>query len=371
MAGAADVDAAVAAARGRPPGWAGDRRVRAGRGAATHGRRGGRPAPTMLDPGAQRRPGQAAGRSPATRWPSSRSTCGWRPRTPFAWRAALPPSVDSGRRVLLQRVPLGVAGIIVPWNWPYTMAAELFAPALAAGNAVVWLAAPTTARLLGRAGVGAQRADDGPAARACSNFLNGAGPVAGDALAGHPGVDAVAFIGSVATGRSVAARAAGKAQILELGGNGPLVVLDDADLDGGRRRRSSKRPTSVPGQSCTAGERILVHRGDPGRAASNGSRPPWSSGCTWATRSIRRHDDGPAQQRGRGGQDRRARRGGRGGRGPGRDRRAAGGRDSRPICSGSRPCSTASRRRCSSPARRRSARWLPWSRWPTTPRPWL
>ena len=57
----------------------------------------------------------------------------------------VPPSVDPGRRVLLQRVPLGVAGIIVPWNWPYTMAAELFAPALAAGNTVVWLAAPTTA----------------------------------------------------------------------------------------------------------------------------------------------------------------------------------------------------------------------------------
>jgi succinate-semialdehyde dehydrogenase/glutarate-semialdehyde dehydrogenase len=56
----------------------------------------------------------------------------------------LPPSVDPSRRVLLQRLPLGVIGVIVPWNWPYTMAAELFAPALAAGNTVVWLAAPTT-----------------------------------------------------------------------------------------------------------------------------------------------------------------------------------------------------------------------------------
>jgi succinate-semialdehyde dehydrogenase/glutarate-semialdehyde dehydrogenase len=91
------------------------------------------------------------------------------------------------------------------------------------------------------------------------NFLNGAGPVAGDALAGHPGVDAVAFIGSIATGRSVAARAAGKAQILELGGNGPLVVLDDAELDAAVAA-TLEASYLCAGQSCTAGERILVHR---------------------------------------------------------------------------------------------------------------
>src|SRR4029450_8561578 len=59
----------------------------------------------------------------------------------------VPPSADPARRVLLQRVPLGVVGVIVPWNWPYTMAAELFAPALAAGNSVVWLGAPPTGGL--------------------------------------------------------------------------------------------------------------------------------------------------------------------------------------------------------------------------------
>ena len=168
-----------------------------------------------------------------------------------------PSSVDPGRRVLLQRVPLGVAGIVVPWNWPYTMAAELFAPALAAGNAVVWLAAPTTAAC--SAVLASVLANDTGLPTGALNFLNGAGPVAGDALAGHPGVDAVAFIGSVATGRSVSARAAGKAQILELGGNGPLVVLDDADL-AAAVDAILEAAYLCAGQSCTAGERIVVHR---------------------------------------------------------------------------------------------------------------
>src|SRR5262249_59550482 len=56
----------------------------------------------------------------------------------------LPQSVSAERRILIGRVPLGVVGVVSPWNWPYTMGAELFAPALAAGNTVVWVAAPST-----------------------------------------------------------------------------------------------------------------------------------------------------------------------------------------------------------------------------------
>src|SRR5260221_7439749 len=56
----------------------------------------------------------------------------------------LPPSTSQDRRVLTARVPLGVIGVVSPWNWPYTMGAEIFAPALAAGNTVVWVPAPTT-----------------------------------------------------------------------------------------------------------------------------------------------------------------------------------------------------------------------------------
>jgi acyl-CoA reductase-like NAD-dependent aldehyde dehydrogenase len=168
---------------------------------------------------------------------------------------SLPASVSADRRVLVQRVPLGVVGVVSPWNWPYTMAAELVAPALAAGNTVVWVPAPSTAAcsalLAGLIG------PELPAG--VFNFVPGAGPVVGDALAGHPGVNAIGFVGSVATGSLVSIRAAGKTQLLELGGNGPFVVLDDADME-----------LVVPavleaaylcaGQSCTAGECFLVQR---------------------------------------------------------------------------------------------------------------
>jgi acyl-CoA reductase-like NAD-dependent aldehyde dehydrogenase len=166
-----------------------------------------------------------------------------------------PPSTSASRRVLTLRVPLGVVGVISPWNWPYTMGAELFAPAMAAGNAVVWVPAPTTsaccallAEIITEAGVPA----------GVFSFLPGPGPVVGDAVAGHPGVHAVGFIGSVATGASVAARAAGKTQLLELGGNGPMVILEDADLDLATEA-ALEAAYLCAGQSCTAGERFLVH----------------------------------------------------------------------------------------------------------------
>jgi len=166
-----------------------------------------------------------------------------------------PPSTSASRRVLTLRVPLGVVGVISPWNWPYTMGAELFAPAMAAGNTVVWVPAPTTsaccallAEIITGAGVPA----------GVFSFLPGPGPVVGDAVAGHPGVRAVGFIGSVATGASVAARAAGKTQLLELGGNGPMVILEDADL-GLATEAALEAAYLCAGQSCTAGERFLVH----------------------------------------------------------------------------------------------------------------
>ena len=90
------------------------------------------------------------------------------------------------------------------------------------------------------------------------SFVPGPGPVVGDALAGHPGVAAVGFIGSVATGGLVAARAAGKTQLLELGGNGPMVVLEDADL-ALAAAAALEAAYLCAGQSCTAGERFLVH----------------------------------------------------------------------------------------------------------------
>jgi acyl-CoA reductase-like NAD-dependent aldehyde dehydrogenase len=74
----------------------------------------------------------------------------------------LPASVSAGRRILVHRVPLGVVGVVSPWNWPYTMGAELFAPALAAGNTVVWVPAPSTTAAGSRCGR--------PARRSCSSW---------------------------------------------------------------------------------------------------------------------------------------------------------------------------------------------------------
>jgi succinate-semialdehyde dehydrogenase/glutarate-semialdehyde dehydrogenase len=135
------------------------------------------------------------------------------------------------------------------------MGAEVFAPALAAGNAVVWVPAPTTSACCGLLAeiIAAEAAPPG-----IFSFVPGAGPVVGDALAGHPGVAGVGFVGSVATGASVAARAAGKTQLLELGGNGPMVVLEDADL-GLAADAALEAAYLCAGQSCTAGERFLVH----------------------------------------------------------------------------------------------------------------
>src|SRR5215203_300009 len=167
----------------------------------------------------------------------------------------MPPSVDAGKRVFLYRVPKGVVGVITPWNWPYTMPAEVIAPALAAGNAVVWVPAPTTSVS------GVKLAECIAAAELPAgvfNMVTGEGAVVGDEVAGSADTHAVGFIGSITTGYKVAERAAGKALLLEMGGNGPVVVLEDADLD------KAVAATLVAsflcaGQSCTAGERFLVH----------------------------------------------------------------------------------------------------------------
>jgi succinate-semialdehyde dehydrogenase/glutarate-semialdehyde dehydrogenase len=167
----------------------------------------------------------------------------------------MPPSVDAGKRVLLYRVPRGVVGVISPWNWPYTMPGEIVAPALAAGNAVVLAPAPTTSVCAVRLAECIAEAD---LPQGTFNLVTGPGPVVGDELAVNPGTAAIGFIGSIATGRRVAERATGKELLLEMGGNGPLVICEDADLD------AAVEATLVAcflnaGQSCTAGERILVH----------------------------------------------------------------------------------------------------------------
>jgi acyl-CoA reductase-like NAD-dependent aldehyde dehydrogenase len=166
----------------------------------------------------------------------------------------MPPSVDASKRVLAYRVPRGVVGVVTPWNWPYTMPAEALAPALAAGNAVVWVPAPSTSICAVKL---AECIVDAGLPPGVFNVVTGPGPVVGDEVVGNDGTHAVAFIGSIATGLRIAERAAGKALLLEMGGNGPMVILDDADLD------AAVDATLVAsflgaGQSCTAGELFLV-----------------------------------------------------------------------------------------------------------------
>jgi acyl-CoA reductase-like NAD-dependent aldehyde dehydrogenase len=165
-------------------------------------------------------------------------------------------SVSAANRVLLVRRAVGPVAVVTPWNWPYTMPGEIIAPALAAGNTVAWTPAPTTAACSGVLARCVAEADLPPGV---FNFVTGPGPVVGDALVGDPATAGVGFIGSTTTGLTIARRAAGKRLLLEMGGNGPLVVLDDADIDAAVAATLTACFLCA-GQSCTAGERILVHR---------------------------------------------------------------------------------------------------------------
>ena len=165
------------------------------------------------------------------------------------------PSKNPDMRALVTRVPRGVVGAISPWNWPYTMPTELIVPALAVGNAVVWACAPSTSICAVKL---AECLIDAGLPEGLLNLITGPGAVVGDEIAVNPDVHALGFIGSVVTGHKVAERAAGKELLLEMGGNGPLIILEDADLD------KAVEATLLgaflcSGQSCTAAELVLIH----------------------------------------------------------------------------------------------------------------
>ena len=168
---------------------------------------------------------------------------------------AMPPSVDADKRVMLYRVPRGVVGVISPWNWPYTMPAELIAPALACGNAVVWAPASSTSVCAVKL---AECIVDAGLPSGLFNMITGPGPVVGDEVAGQPGHPSGRFYRLHRDRAEGGQRAAGKTLLLEMGGNGPMVILDDADLDAAAEASLTSAFLGA-GQSCTAGERFLVH----------------------------------------------------------------------------------------------------------------
>jgi acyl-CoA reductase-like NAD-dependent aldehyde dehydrogenase len=163
---------------------------------------------------------------------------------------------DPRKRVMVQRHPRGVYGAITPWNSPLGVACNYYmAPAIATGNAVVWLPALSTSAVASRLCECIERADLPPGT---VNLVMGDGPTVGDAIVTHDGIDAIGFTGGSRTGRVVAQRAGLKPRFMELGGNGPTVVLADADLELAAARIAWGAFTNA-GQVCSATERVLVH----------------------------------------------------------------------------------------------------------------
>jgi acyl-CoA reductase-like NAD-dependent aldehyde dehydrogenase len=168
-------------------------------------------------------------------------------------------SVRPGVDVEVTREPLGVIGLITPWNFPIAIPAWKIAPALAYGNTVVLKPADLVpgcawaiADILARSGLPA----------GVLNLVMGRGSVVGETIVNHPDITAISFTGSVSTGRSIAAKAIARmAKIqLEMGGKNPLVVLDDADLATAVNVAVQGSYFST-GQRCTASARIIVTAG--------------------------------------------------------------------------------------------------------------
>lgn len=165
------------------------------------------------------------------------------------------PSSDVKKRMHTWRQAVGTWAIITPWNFPLLMFTEFAAPGLATGNALVVkppihtsLTVLKAMEYLVEAGL-----PDG-----LVNILPGEGDF-GSALVAHPGIHAIGFIGSSATGAKIQATAGLKRSIMECSGNGPVVVLDDANME-----RAAKAAVDsafyCAGQVCCATERVIVHR---------------------------------------------------------------------------------------------------------------
>ncbi len=276
-AGADDVDAAVGARQGRVPGLAGGGARASARPSCAGWPTRSRSALEDLAVLEARNAGKPIG--------DARGEMGMVVET-FRYYAGAPERLlgdtipVSGGIDMTFREPLGVVGLIVPWNFPLVIAAWKLGPALAAGNTVVLKPAeltPLTALELEK--IAATVLPEG-----VLNVVAGPGSVCGSRLVEHPDVAKVAFTGSTEVGRGIARQAADtiKRVTLELGGKSANIVFADADLEAA----AAAAPMSVfgnAGQDCCARSRILVQRDAMDRFTELLDAAVQAR-CAWATR---------------------------------------------------------------------------------------
>jgi alpha-ketoglutaric semialdehyde dehydrogenase len=166
------------------------------------------------------------------------------------------PSTDSNALMFTSRVPLGVVGVITPWNFPVAIPVWKMAPALIYGNTVVLKpaqeAAVTAAKVI-------ECFEEAGLPKGVVNFVTGSGSIIGQALTDHPDVNGITFTGSNSVGKAIgqAALARGAKYQLEMGGKNPVIVAADADLDLAVEATISGAFRST-GQKCTATSRVIV-----------------------------------------------------------------------------------------------------------------
>ncbi|GGG22810.1 alpha-ketoglutaric semialdehyde dehydrogenase GucD [Paenibacillus abyssi] len=166
------------------------------------------------------------------------------------------PSTDAEALMFTTRTPLGVVGVISPWNFPVAIPIWKMAPALAYGNTVVWKPATETAVTAAKV---MQCLHDAGFPPGVVNMVIGSGSAIGQGMASHPGIHGITFTGSNAVGKQVgqAALARGAKYQLEMGGKNPIIIAADADLDLAVDATISGGLRST-GQKCTATSRVIV-----------------------------------------------------------------------------------------------------------------
>jgi aldehyde dehydrogenase (NAD+) len=185
---------------------------------------------------------------------------------------------------IIRREPIGVCGLITPWNWPLNQVASKVAPALATGCTVVLKpseVAPLSSMLL------AEIIHDAGIPAGVFNLVNGDGPTVGEAIAAHPEIDMVSFTGSTSAGIRVAKLAADtvKRVAQELGGKSANIILPDADLKAAVIEGVHACYTNA-GQNCQSPTRMLIPRSQ--RESAFEPRVRRSTPFAWEIRSIPR-----------------------------------------------------------------------------------